>query len=48
MLSAVLVLYAIYVVCTVVLIWAAIAVMRHILQHRRATRSRMSHHDDPV
>jgi hypothetical protein len=48
MLTPVLVLYAIYVACTAALIWAAIAVMRHVVMHRRATRSRMEHHDDPV
>jgi len=44
----VLVLYGIYVACTFVLLWAAIAVTRHIVQQRSATRARVEHHDDPV
>ncbi|MGB6131881.1 MAG: hypothetical protein WCC14_21735 [Acidobacteriaceae bacterium] len=41
-----LVLYGIYVVCTMVLIGAAVAVTRHILQHRRADASQVEHHDE--
>jgi len=48
MLTPVLVLYGVYVLCTVALIWAAIAVTRHIVLHRRATRMRTEHHDDHV
>lgn len=48
MLTPVLLLYGLYVLCTVALIWAAIAVTRHIVLHRRATRSPIEHHDDPV
>jgi hypothetical protein len=48
MLTPVLVLYGLYVLCTVALIGAAIAVTRHIVLHRRATRARMEHHDDHV
>jgi hypothetical protein len=48
MLTPVLILYGIYVVCTVTLLWAAIAVMRHIVQHRRASRSHVEAHDDPI
>jgi hypothetical protein len=48
MLTPVLVLYGVYVLCTVAIIWAAIAVTRHIVLHHRATRSRTEHHDDHV
>jgi hypothetical protein len=48
MLAPVLVMYGIYVVCTVALIGAAAGVTRHIIQHRRATRSRVEHHEDHV
>lgn len=47
-LSAVLVLYGIYVLCTVALVWTAIAVTRHIVQHRRLSRSHSEHHDESV
>lgn len=46
-LTPVLLLYGIYVLCTVALIWTAIAVTRHILQHRRQ-RSQTEHHDESV
>ncbi|MGC2618356.1 MAG: hypothetical protein WA414_04890 [Acidobacteriaceae bacterium] len=48
MLTPVLLLYGLYVLCTVALIGAAIGVTRHIVLHRRATRSRTEHHDDHV
>ncbi|HEX4006019.1 MAG TPA: hypothetical protein VHX60_07575 [Acidobacteriaceae bacterium] len=48
MLTPVLVLYGIYVACTVALIWAAVAVTRHIVQQRRSTRSRVEPHDESV
>lgn len=47
-LTPVLVLYGIYVLCTVALVWTAIAVTRHIVQHRRLNRSRSEHHDESV
>jgi hypothetical protein len=45
-LTPVLVMYGIYVLCTVALVWAAIAMTRHILEQRRATRARAEHHHD--
>jgi hypothetical protein len=39
-------MYGIYVLCTVALVWAAIAMTRHILEQRRATRARAEHHHD--
>jgi len=42
----VLVLYGIYVVCTLVLIGAAVAVARHVMQHRHANPSQVEHHDE--
>lgn len=47
-LSPVLVLYGIYVLCTVALLWTAVAVTRHIVQHRRLSRSHSEHHDESV
>jgi hypothetical protein len=48
MLTAVLLLYGIYVLCTVALVWTAIAVTRHIVQQRRMHRSQTEHHDEHV
>jgi hypothetical protein len=48
MLTPVLILFSIYVLCTIALVLAAIGVTRHILLHRRASRSHIEHHDDPV
>jgi len=48
MLAAVRVLYGALVLSTVVIVWVAIAVARHIVQHRRAIRSQPEQHDDPV
>jgi hypothetical protein len=39
-------MYGIYVLSTVALIWAAIAMTRHILEQRRTTRARAEHHHD--
>ena len=47
-LSPVLVLYGIYLLCTVALVWTAVAVTRHIVQHRRGNRSQSEHHDESV
>ncbi|HLJ78401.1 MAG TPA: hypothetical protein VKT75_13345 [Acidobacteriaceae bacterium] len=47
-LSPVLLLYGIYVLCTVALVWTAIAITRHIVQHRRLSRSHTEHHDENV
>lgn len=44
----VLVLYGIYLLCTVALVWTAVAVTRHIVQHRRGNRSHSEHHDESV
>jgi hypothetical protein len=48
MLTVVRVLYGVLVLSTAVLVWVAIAVARHIVQHRRAIRSQAEQHDDPV
>ncbi|HZZ38780.1 MAG TPA: hypothetical protein VFE06_06600 [Acidobacteriaceae bacterium] len=47
-LAPVRVLYGVLLFSTVVIVWVAIAVARHIVQHRRAIRSHTEHHDDPV
>jgi hypothetical protein len=44
----VLLLYGIYVACTVVLVWAAFAVTRHVLRQRRANRAPAEHPDEPA
>ncbi|MGA8531986.1 MAG: hypothetical protein WB622_19845 [Acidobacteriaceae bacterium] len=48
MLTAVRVLFGVLLLSTVVIVWVAIAVARHIAQHRRAIRSQAEPHDDPV
>jgi hypothetical protein len=48
MLTGVLVLYGIYVLCTVALVTAVVLTARHIVRHRRATRSHAEHPDEPV
>jgi hypothetical protein len=48
MLTPVRVLYGALLVSTVAIVWVAIAVARHIAQHRRAHRSQSEQHDDPV
>jgi hypothetical protein len=47
-LAAVRVLYGALLLSTVAIVWVAVAVARHIVQHRRAIRSQAEHHDDPV
>ena len=48
MLAAVRVLYGVLLLSTVAIVWVAVAVARHIVQHRRAIRARPEQHDDPV
>ena len=48
MLGAVRVLYGVLLLSTAAIVWVAIAVTRHIVQHRRAIRSQAEQHDDPV
>jgi len=48
MLAAVRVLYGVLLLSTVAIVWVAVAVARHIVQHRRAMRARPEQHDDPV
>lgn len=45
-LSPVRVLFGVLVLCTLAMIWAAVATTRHILRHRRASRSHSEHHDE--
>ena len=47
-LSAVLLLYGIYVLSTVALVSAVLLTARHIVQHRRATRARAEHPDETI
>jgi len=48
MLTGVLVLYAIYLLCTVALVWAAVAVSRHIVRQRRASEARTEPPEESV
>ncbi|HEX3663211.1 MAG TPA: hypothetical protein VHU89_17370 [Acidobacteriaceae bacterium] len=48
MLAPVRVLYGVLLLSTVVIVWVAVAVARHVVQHRRAIRSQPEQHDDPV
>lgn len=48
MLAAVSVLFGVLLLSTVAIVWVAIAVARHIVQHRRAIRSQAEPHDDTV
>lgn len=47
-LSAVLILYALYVACTVALVVAAAGIVRHIVRHRREVRSHTDHPDETI
>jgi hypothetical protein len=47
-LTPVLILYALYVVCTIALVAAAAGIVRHIVQHRRVGRSHTDHPDEPL
>ena len=47
-LCPVLILYAVYVACTIALIAAAAGIVRHILRHRRTVRSQTDHPDEPL
>ena len=42
------VLYAVFVLCTVVLLWAVFSVTRHIRRHQTSVRRRAEQHDEPV
>jgi hypothetical protein len=44
----VLILYAVYVACTIALVAAAAGIVRHITQHRRESRSPAEHPDEPL
>jgi hypothetical protein len=44
----VLILYAVYVACTIALLLAAAGIVRHILRHRRSGRSQPGHPDEPL
>jgi hypothetical protein len=48
MLGAVRVLYVVLLLSTAAIVGVAVAVTRHIAQHRRAIRSQAEQHDDPV
>ncbi|MGA7525237.1 MAG: hypothetical protein WBW84_22500 [Acidobacteriaceae bacterium] len=48
MLAVVRLLYGGLLLSTVAIVWVAVAVARHIVQHRRAIRSQAEAHDDPV
>jgi hypothetical protein len=47
-LSSVQVLYGVLLLSTMALIWAALAVVRHIRRQRTAARSQAEHHDEPL
>ncbi len=47
-LAPVRVLYGALLLSTMAIVGVALAVARHIAQHRRAIRSESEHHDDPV
>jgi hypothetical protein len=47
-LAPVLILYAVYVACTIALVLAAAGIVRHIVRHRRAVRSQTDHPDEPL